>query len=183
MLTAKKIKCRPRSVGQRNWAAQFERWLGYPLHRDARRAISAPPPEKDPSSPGPRPTSPTLSDPSEIPSPVRTSLCDVKGVLGKKEPVRPVRPCLTRPPGINHGKENIEILENLPVNGRPLTRVGYLPHSGYSFFLTAHIMRYRKRHLILQFIHSIPNLSHLTKRSYICTTSKRSESLEWVKNQ
>ena len=40
MLTAKKIKCRPRSVGQRNWAAQFERWLGYPLHRDARRAIS-----------------------------------------------------------------------------------------------------------------------------------------------
>ncbi|MBP3287827.1 MAG: hypothetical protein J6L79_01170, partial [Muribaculaceae bacterium] len=40
MLIAKKIQCRPRSVGQRNWAAQFERWLGYPLHSDARRAIS-----------------------------------------------------------------------------------------------------------------------------------------------
>ncbi|MBP3288923.1 MAG: hypothetical protein J6L79_06810 [Muribaculaceae bacterium] len=74
MLTAKKIKCRPRSVGQRNWAAQFERWLGYPLHRDARRAISAPPPEKDPSSPGPRPTSPTLSDPSDSVRPVRNPL-------------------------------------------------------------------------------------------------------------
>ena len=59
MLTAKKIKCRPRSVGQRNWAAQFERWLGYPLHRDARRAMTAPPPEKEPG-----PTGPTLSDPS-----------------------------------------------------------------------------------------------------------------------
>ncbi len=72
MLTAKKIKCRPRSVGQRNWAAQFERWLGYPLHRDARRAMTAPPPEKEPVRLPPRPrlTRPTLSDPSSPGTPI-----------------------------------------------------------------------------------------------------------------
>ncbi len=47
MLTAKKIKCRPRSVGQRNWAALLS------------GATTAPPPEKDPLGPaGPRLTRP-----------------------------------------------------------------------------------------------------------------------------
>ena len=48
MLTAKKIKCRPRSVGQRNWAALLS------------GAMIAPPPEKDPLGPaGPRLTRPS----------------------------------------------------------------------------------------------------------------------------
>jgi len=43
---------------------------------------------------------------------VRTSLCDVKGVPGKKNPSDSSEMSYPSFPGINHGKENIEILEN-----------------------------------------------------------------------
>ncbi len=51
---------------------------------------------------------------------VRTSLCDVKGVPGKKTPSDPSEMSDPSSPGTNHGKENIDILEKPTAPVRPI---------------------------------------------------------------
>ena len=77
--------------------------------------MTAPPPEKDP-----------VLLPRTPPPIVRTSLCDVKGVPGKKNPSDSSEMSDPSPPGTNHGKENIEILEKPAPPIRPIRPIGLI---------------------------------------------------------